>query len=320
MDASLGSVSRHFSLTMLAEDIYVATATNGGWAICNAGLIDLGGQLLVYDAFLTPQAGLDLRQFAIQRCGRAPQIVIDGHYHNDHTWGNQAFLPEALILSSKRTRELLATAGAEEFEWNATNAEARLAALRDQYEHTHNPRQRQDLLLWIGEYEGIVATLPHLGRCLPGITFDGPIELIGTKRSCRLIPYTGGHTDSDTVLYLPQEKIVFMGDLLFVGCHPYLADGDPQALLAALRDIGRLDAERFVPGHGPVGSREDVNLLITYIEECMATARRLVEEGNAGEAMLDEQIVPEAYRSWQIAEFYCRNIRFLCERILQSHV
>lgn len=318
MNPSLGSISRHFSLSLLAEDVFAAIATNGGWAICNAGLIDLGGQLLVFDAFVAPQAGLDLRQFAIEHFGRAPQVLIDSHYHNDHTWGSQAFLPDAVIFSSKRTRELLAAAGKEELEWHAANAGQRLAALRDQYEHTRDPVQRQDLLLWMGEFEGIVASLPHLKICLPGIAFEGQLELFGAKRSCRLIPYPGGHTGSDTILYLPQEKIVFMGDLLFAGCHPYLADGDPQALLAALRDIRRLDAERFVPGHGQIGTREDVDRLIDYIEEGISTARRLVEAGNASETVLNELAVPEAYRSWLMAGFYRSNLRFLCERIQQS--
>src|SRR5512139_3020840 len=111
------SRSRHFVLHPLAEGIFAAIAIDGGHAICNAGLIDLGGQILVFDTFLTPQAALDLRQAAMELFGRSPQIVINSHYHNDHIWGNQVFLPEAQFVSSNETRQLIMTEGTEEYQW-----------------------------------------------------------------------------------------------------------------------------------------------------------------------------------------------------------
>lgn len=310
--------SKHFDIHNLADGVYVAIATNGGWAICNAGLIELGGQLLVFDTFVTPQAARDLLQFATDYFGRSPQLVINSHYHNDYIWGNQAFAPEASILSSARTRELILTAGREELDWNAANANQRLASLRAEFEKTDDARQRQELSLWIGEYEGIAAALPGLTVRAPGITFDGRLELFGDKRGCQLLTYAGGHTASDTILYLPQEGIVFMADLLFVGCHPYLADGDPGELLAALREIGRLDARSFVPGHGPVGTLEDVKLLIAYIEDCLEVAGRLVKVGSAGEEAIRELAVPAPFQSWQLSQFYRANLRFVCERLAST--
>lgn len=89
----------------------VAIAQDGGAAISNSSLIDLGGKIIVFDTFLTPQAAGDLQQFVIDKYGRKPRIVINSHYHNDHIWGNQVFASEALIISSTRTRELRVTAG-----------------------------------------------------------------------------------------------------------------------------------------------------------------------------------------------------------------
>ena len=319
MDKASFSGSKHFVIHNLADGVFAAIASNGGWAICNAGLINLGGQLLVFDTFVTPQAAQDLKQFALDFFGRSPQLVINSHYHNDHIWGNQAFAPDASILSNIRTRELILTAGREELDWNAANAELRLASLRAKYANTNDPRQRQELSLWIGEYEGIAAALPVLNVCAPGITFDGRLELFGGKSYCELLTYTGGHTACDTILYLPQEGIVFMADLLFVGCHPYLADGDPESLLAALRDISRLDARYFVPGHGPVGTGEDVKLLIAYIEDCLEVASRLVKGGSADEDAITALVVPAPFQSWQLSQFYQTNVRFLCERLVSAH-
>ena len=56
--------SRHFWLERLADGVYAAIHAEGGAAISNAGIVDLGGRTLVYDTFLTPQAAADLRYAA----------------------------------------------------------------------------------------------------------------------------------------------------------------------------------------------------------------------------------------------------------------
>lgn len=305
--------SEHFILNSLAEGIYAAIAENGGNAICNTGLIDLGGQILVFDTFLTPKAATDLQRFSIDQFGRAPQIVINSHYHNDHIWGNQVFAAGAQIISSARTRELIATAGMEELQWYSANSAQRLESLRIQYQNSTDDQQKKELLLWIGEYGGVVESLPYLEVIMPGITFNHHLEIHGTKRSGKLIAFEGAHSGSDTVLYLPQEGIIFMSDLLFVGFHPYLADGDPLMLLNALRELSQLDAKYFVPGHGPVGTNKDLELLIEYIEQCFETAQMLLETGEADEDRIKELKIAEKQQHWQVPQFYRTNISFLCQ-------
>ena len=314
MNQSPTTESNHFRLHPLAEGVFAAIATNGGSAICNAGIIDLGGQVLVYDTFLTPQAASDLRQAIASLFGPLPCIVINSHYHNDHIWGNQVFAAEAPIIASRRTRALIATEGAEEFKWYSANSAQRLEALRAQYQAA-DEEQRQELLLWMGEYGGVVEALPHLRVCLPTITFDDRLEIHGARYTAELVAYEGGHTGHDTVLYLPQAGILFMSDLLFVGFHPYLADGDQAQLLKALRAVSPLNANDIVPGHGPVGTSGDLALMIDYVEECLETARTLVEAGHASEAELDQLRVPDKYAHWQLPRFYRTNIRFMCSQL-----
>lgn len=318
MNKIIDSVSKHFSLHRLAEGIFSAIAVNGGSAICNVGLIDLDGQILLYDTFLTPQAALDLQHYAVDQFGRSPALVIDSHYHNDHIWGSQVFADQAQIISSPRTRELIATSGMEEFEWYSANSAQRLEALRIELENTTEQKKKAELLLWIGEYGGIVQALPQLKVCLPNITFDHNLMIYGTKHTCQLITYKNGHTASDTILYLPQDGIVLMGDLLFVNCHPYLGDGDPQQLLQSLKEISRLEANCFVPGHGPVGTRDDLQMMIDYIEGCYETARALVEKGNNREEIINELEIPETFGHWQVTQFYRTNIKFICEKLIQA--
>ena len=296
---------------MLAEGVFAAIAKDGGSAICNAGLIDLAGQVVVFDTFLTPQAALDLQIFSVDVFGRSPQIVINSHYHNDHIWGNQVFAASAQIISSTRTRQLINTAGMEELRWYSAHSAERLEALQAQFQNAQDEEEKKSLLLWIGYYQGLVEAFPHLRVCTPDITFDGSSEIHGAHRSARLITFEGAHTGSDTIFFLPQEGILFISDLLFVNCHPYLADGDPLGLLKALREISQLNGTRFVPGHGPIGTSEDLRLLIAYVEGCYDTAQELVGTGNADQERIAELKIPLDYQDWQQPQFYRNNIEFI---------
>lgn len=314
MNKSTPLRSKHFRLHQLTESTFAAIAEDGGSAICNAGIIDLGGQIVVFDTFLTPQAAVDLQQITKELFGRKPQIVVNSHYHNDHIWGNQVFMPGSQIISSVRTRELIATAGMEELQWYSANSGQQLESLQSQYQNATNEQQRNQLSMEIGYYEGLMEAIPHLSVCLPSITFRNRLEIHGSKHTAELITFEGAHTQSDTVLHLPKEDLVFMGDLLFVGCHPYLADGDPLQLLKVLGELSHIGATCLVPGHGPVGTIADLGLLIEYVNHCLDTAQLLVNEGSLHDDKIRELKIAERYKHWHFPQFFQTNIRFLCQR------
>ena len=123
--------SRHFTIETLAEGVWAAIARDGGAAICNCGIVDLGYQTVLFDATLTMQAALDLRAAAEELNGRPVAWVVNSHYHNDHTWGNIIF-GDAPTICSAQTRQLMSTDGLEEYQWNLAHAAAELAALQQQ--------------------------------------------------------------------------------------------------------------------------------------------------------------------------------------------
>jgi glyoxylase-like metal-dependent hydrolase (beta-lactamase superfamily II) len=309
MEKTTLPISENFTLQQLAEGVFAAIDMEG-----NAGLIDLGGQVVFFDTFQTPKGAQDLRNAAFDLFGRTQQIVVNSHCHNDHIWGNQVFANEAQILSSSRTRQLIAQNSQKEADWLTANAAQQLASYQSQL-RTASDGQRDEITLMVGLYEGLVEAMPHFSLCLPSITFDKHLALHGTKRTAELINFENGHTASDTVLYLPQEGVVFMGDLLFVDCHPYLGDGDPVGLQTALHTLGQMGAIHFVPGHGPLGSRDDLQQLINYIDYCTEIAQALVNEGNGYEGRITGLKLAECYQSWQIPSFFLDNIRFLCKRL-----
>lgn len=312
MTKSLFDISKHFTVTYLAEGVYGAIHTEGGAAICNAGLIDLGGLLVVFDTFLTPQAARDLKQFALDTLGKVPEIVINSHYHNDHVWGNQEF-DSAEIISSIRTRELFDTEGNLEFAWYQAHAVEKLEFYRGRLQQVETDNDKISLLGLVGYYEGLVKALPHLSICKPGLTFERRLALHGEIRSAELIAFEGAHTDSDVVLFLPADGILFMSDLLFIRSHPYLSEGDPHKILAVLEELLAFDVNTYVPGHGPIGTREDVTKLVDYVKFCIDTAEEFAQAGSSLEELL-KMTIPEKFRDWRMPQMFPGNLESIYQK------
>lgn len=313
MSSSPSFTSGHFDLQTLAGGVHAAIPKDGGGAICNAGIIDLGGLVVVFDTFLTPSAAQDLKSAVLELTGRPADIVINSHYHNDHIWGNQVFVPEAVILSTTVTRQLMGTEGQAEYEYYAANAAKKEEWAREKLASAADATQREEASLWVGYYQWLAADMPTLKLPKPQITLDGDGEIHGTSRMVRLLQFEDGHTGSDLALYLPEERILFASDLLFVKMHPYLGECQPDMLLSALNALQQLGAEIFVPGHGPVGTETDLLAMTAYTQNCLDAALRLVEAGKGWENLEEKLEIPERYRSWPFGRFYFFNIQSFCK-------
>ncbi len=302
--------SRHFMIEKLAGGVFAAIHSIGGWAIGNAGIIDLGDKTLIFDAFQTPQAAKDLVNAAVYLTRRPPKLVINSHYHDDHIWGNQAFGAEVDIISTAKTRNLIITQGLAQVKLYSETAQNELESLQDRLDHSKEERECRDLRLFIDGYHGIIAALPILKLRLPNLTFSGEMTIHGSKRSVNLLTYEGGHSGSDTLLYLPEDRIIFMGDTLFIDSHPYLADGDPDVIFRILAETKLLKPTIVVPGHGPSGKIEHLDLLDGYIHRLLAMVGNAIHR-KATEDELTNIPIPEKYQDWSFQPFFTANLRFL---------
>jgi len=301
--------SKHFRLERLTEGVYAAVHVDGGWAISNAGIVDLGNRTLVFDTGLTPQSARDLCATAETLTGRTPDYVVNSHYHNDHIRGNQVF-SEAVVVSTTRILELITTKGCEELKADQKQASENLAAMKN-LARSRDSEDQKTAALFLPYWQGILASLPEVRLRLPELTFTDQLTFHGTKQTAQLLEFSRGHTESDCVLFLPQEGAVFCGDLLFVRGHPYLGDGDPEALLSILDRLRDLAVKRYVPGHGPVGEKKDLDKMQLYIRTLMQQIRKAVARGDNVEDAA-KQSVPERFADWILAKpFYDANLRFL---------
>ncbi|HYC29770.1 MAG TPA: MBL fold metallo-hydrolase, partial [Chitinophagaceae bacterium] len=169
---------------------------------------------------------------------------------------------------------------------------------------------RQELEMWIGYYEGMVESAGDLKITLPDIVFSDSLWILGSDRDVKLMEFKDGHTPSDVVLCIPDERIVFAGDLLFVERHPWMSDGDPaswQDNLQKLYDDKYM--QTYVPGHGPVCKKDGVKTLYEYF----GTMRGLVDSAvdDSVKSALLLQNIPVKYRRWYFGRFYQNNMKFL---------
>ncbi|HKV90330.1 MAG TPA: MBL fold metallo-hydrolase [Thermoplasmata archaeon] len=294
--------SGHFTIRPLGPGVWAAEATLGGYGLCNAGIVDLGGKCVVFDTMLTPTAGRDLVRAAQRLTGRRPDYAVNSHWHGDHVRGNREFLP-APIVSTTRTRELVRTLGPEQWRSDLREMPKLLRELRATGDAVRSGAQA----FQVGWYEGTLRVRRPFRPVPPDLTFERELVLDGRRRSLWLRSYGGGHSPSDTFAFLPDEKVAFFGDLVTVGMHPSVTDGVPSQWRTMRAKIRKLGIRTAVPGHGPTGGARDVRRIeryLAYIDARGRAAHRRRED----RAVLARTEIPAEFQGWRAAEFFGDNL------------
>jgi cyclase len=296
----------YFRLEEVAGGVFAAVVTPGVGAMGNAAIVDLGERTLVFDTFLTTPAARELREAAERLTGRAASLVVNSHRHADHVMGNQVFVPDAVVISTANTRERLRISPLfQQLPALIAGLEERIAGERDE-------ASRSALSFDLADY-GLLGTEAHdLQRVLADVTFDQHLTLYGSKRRAELITYGGGHTSSDAFVYLPDDRVALMGDLLFVGSHPGFAHGDPREWQRILRQVLELDLECVVPGHGPVGTALDLDSELRYLVYTEELARSVIRAERTKEEALEEPL-PPPFQAWRWRNVLADNLTFLLD-------
>lgn len=300
--------SPYFRLEELAPGVYAAIVVPGTGAWGNAGIVDLGDRTLVFDTFYTPSAAEELKRVAGALTGRTVSLVVSSHYHADHTLGNGVF-GQATVIATRRTRELMAERNSRFLETARAHPEYPDQVARQLGEIT-DPALRKEKEAELGELRALVKDLPGLTLRLPDVAFDGKLVLHGSRRSVEVLHLGGGHTPSDSVLLLPEERIVFAGDLFQNQFQVMLRHGDPEEWVRRVGELLDLEADTYVPGHGLVGGKAQVAMVAEYIADLQQIASELARTGGRAE----EASVPGAYAQWEIPSLFEANLQFLCER------
>ena len=135
----------------------------------------------------------------------------------------------------------------------------------------------------------------------------GKLDLrVGTK-DVSLLEVGPAHTRGDTLVYVPGDRVVFSGDILFIEGHPVMWAGPVGNWIRACERILELDVETIVPGHGPITDKQGVARLKGYWEYLLGEVRQRYAAGLTPlEAALD--IPMDAYAGWSDPERIVVNV------------
>ncbi|MFT4413024.1 MBL fold metallo-hydrolase [Fredinandcohnia humi] len=300
--------SKHFKIKKISNGIYAAIDQLGGGSFSNSGIIDLGDQTIIFDTFNTPQAAKDLRDAAEVLIGKQITYVINSHWHGDHIRGNQIF-EDCHILATQKTKELMDAIHPERIQQQQNTIEqltSYILTLEGECEKEDNEEKKQLLIQKISQLKEIEHTLPSLRLVTPSVTFTENYTLKGTRREIQVVSFGGGHTSSDLFLYLPQDNLIFAGDLLTVQNHPFLRDGNPEEWVSIIDKMVTLSFDKIVPGHGVIGSKTDLIILKEYI-------LKLIEFGRNKDEALKEEI-QQFYHDWNAGEILQMNFEYMLSR------
>ncbi|MFB0566569.1 MAG: MBL fold metallo-hydrolase [Candidatus Aminicenantaceae bacterium] len=119
---------------------------------------------------------------------------------------------------------------------------------------------------------------------LPSVTFSKKLKLYSGNTVIKLLHFGPAHTSGDVVVYFPEEKLAFLGDLLFIGRDPLIhrhKNGCSFGLVKTLKAVLELDINTFVHGHGDIAGRSEVEALIRALEEKQTKIKALIDDGKS---------------------------------------
>jgi cyclase len=266
--------------TELAPGVFSYVQATGGFCIANAGLVDGRDGITAIDALFTPVMARQLLDEARRVSGRKIARLLNTHHHIDHTGGNANFPPETEIVAHARAKAEMERVGAGVFE-----------VVKRMAPH-------------------FVDDLAEAGYRLPDVTFDGEaMELRVDDRRLRLLHFGTAHTRGDVLVHLPDERILFAGDVAFFHVTPMAFEGHiGNWIEVARRVIAEVEADVVVPGHGPVGTMNDVREMLDYLVLVREGSRMAFDSG-AEPKEAAEMIDLGRFWEWNEPERLALNVR-----------
>ena len=274
--ASKGDLAeKKISFTRLADCAYAYTAEGDP----NSGVVIGDDSVLVIDTTATPVMAQDLIRRIREVTDKPIRHVVLSHYHAVRVLGASAYGAQQ-IIASQGTLEMIRERGAQD--------------MKSEIERF--PRLFQ-----------AVESIP--GLTWPTLIFNHELTLMLGKLEVRILHLGRGHTKGDTVVWLPQQKILFSGDLVEYAATPYCGDAHLNEWPATLDKLRALKPEKLVPGRGdalltPAQVEAGIAGTQSFVTQLLANAKQGVASGKALKAVYKEtyaKLEPQ-FGKWVIFE------------------
>ena len=203
------------------------------------------------------------------------RFVINTHHHLDHAGANAVFVDAgAVVLAHHNVREWISSENVRLFGKDI------------------KPSQKTF----------IEAMKP------PTVTYEQGVDLHLGSRMIRVRSFPG-HTGGDSVVLIPDAKVVFAGDLFWHDIAPTLIDASTEPLIETLSALAKSEpGTTFVPGHGDVGNAQDVSAFREYLTRLRTLVSNAQARGLSGDALVDAvmPVLSEKYSRWDAFKYAAR--------------
>lgn len=239
-------------LVPVADGVFAWIQPDGSWWVNNAGAVVGDDGVVLVDTCAT-RARTERFLAAVARAtGDLPiRLAVNTHLHGDHTYGNAVLPAHTVIVGHEKMRE----------------------GLLADFLLTATPPVWSPMPDW-----GITQVRP------PTVVLRDDLTLFAGRRRIELRhPGYTAHTPGDVVAWLPDERVLFSGDLLFHHVTPLIMMGSLDGALRSLDWLSGFDADTVVPGHGTVIGKTELPDMLAGVERYYRlvadVARRGVADG-----------------------------------------
>ncbi len=246
-------------LREVERDIYAWLVPDRGWGWSNSGFVSRGGGLVVDTLFDVGHTRKMLEAYA-GVASEPPRRLVNTHDNGDHCWGNQ-LLRDAEIIGHR----LCADAMQKGLSPQALSAMAGMA--------DSSPGAR-----WFAE-DVAEFDFSEVEITPPTTLVDERLDLDLDGRPCAVVYMGPAHTAGDVVVHLPEDGVLFTGDLLFRLCTPIGWDGTFAGWMNAIDRMVALEPAVVVPGHGPISDVDGLREFKAYLEYVLQESRYGFERG-----------------------------------------
>lgn len=276
----------------IGNGLYGYVQPDGTWGWSNAGLITSAGETMLVDTLMSVPLTREMLDQFKARVPEAAKIdrLVNTHANPDHFFGN-GLVADAEIIGTVEAKKEMAGFNPK-----------MLAGLRDNYQNMG------DAGAFLYETMGRKFDFSGVDELtLPNRTFETHLSLMVGDKRVELTDLGPAHTDSDTIVWVPEDRVVFTGDLLFNEGHPIMWAGPVENWIAACQHIVDLDPQVVLPGHGPITDKTAVANMKAYFEYVRDEARGRFEAG-MGFYDAARDINMQEYRGWSDPERIVANV------------
>src|SRR5262245_48704590 len=294
------TAGKAYKFEKVADGVFYATATGSMVTGSNNVAIVGDRDVLIVDTGTSPAAARAFVEDLKLITPKPVRYVVNTHFHYDHTDGNQVYAGKADIIAHdyvKNAIENLSVLQREPFKTSQlTNVPNRIENLKKQTADARDPETKARLEQQLNVAQEGWEQLKEIKPTPPNVTYSKKKLLDVGDREVQLLFLGRGHTNGDTVVFLPKEKIVCTGDLMESQI-AYMGDAQFSEWITTLDALKRLDFDTDLPGHGtPFRGKELITAFQGYLRDLMKQGADLRKQGVTADAAA-QRVDLTAYKS-----------------------